>query len=141
LAQVPKYDATLVSLNSEVEWPADETPYASLDLQPVSQLGARLPFVANLNRCLGRPHDRLIPQNKVRIKTPPQNIISADVAKNWIDVFYLATARAERITVTRQALARFAKGTKGCLVVLEASARSGARPDENRLFLGRSTRW
>ena len=53
--------------------------------------------------------------------TLPQNIIGVDVAKNWIDVFYLATAKAERIAMTKQALARFAKGAKGCLVVLEAS--------------------
>ena len=53
--------------------------------------------------------------------TLPQNIIGVDVAKNWIDVFYLAIAKAERIAMTKQALARFAKGAKGCLVVLEAS--------------------
>ena len=53
--------------------------------------------------------------------TLPQNIIGVDVAKNWIDVFYLATVKAERIAMTKQALARFAEGTKGGLVVLEAS--------------------
>jgi transposase len=50
-----------------------------------------------------------------------QTIIGVDIAKDWIDVFHLSTARHERIVSTKQALARFAAKSKGCLVVLEAS--------------------
>ena len=53
--------------------------------------------------------------------TLPQNIIGVDVAKNRSDALHLATAKAERIAMTKQAVARFAKGAKGCLVVREAS--------------------
>jgi transposase len=53
--------------------------------------------------------------------TLPQNIIGVDIAKDWIDTFTLSTAKHERIVMTKQVLARFAKGAKGCLVVLEAS--------------------
>lgn len=50
-----------------------------------------------------------------------QEIIGVDIAKDWIDVFHLSSARHERIVTTKQALARFAKAAKGALVVLEAS--------------------
>ena len=53
--------------------------------------------------------------------TLPQNIVGVDVAKNWIDAYHLSTGRSERITMTKQDLARFTKGATGCLVVLEAS--------------------
>ena len=53
--------------------------------------------------------------------TMSQNFIGVDVAKDWIDAYHLSTGKAERIAMTKQTLARFAKGAKGCLVVLEAS--------------------
>lgn len=53
--------------------------------------------------------------------TLPQNIIGVDIAKGWIDVFYLSTSKHERILTTKQALARFAKAAAGCLIVVEAS--------------------
>ena len=53
--------------------------------------------------------------------TLPQDFIGVDIAKGWIDVFYLSTSKHERITTTKQALARFAKAAKGCLAVCEAS--------------------
>jgi transposase len=53
--------------------------------------------------------------------TLPQNIIGVDIAKGWIDVFSLSTSMHERIPTTKQLLARFAKGAKGCLVIVEAS--------------------
>lgn len=53
--------------------------------------------------------------------TLPQDIIGVDIAKDWIDVFHLSTARHERITATKQSLARFARAARGALVVLEAS--------------------
>lgn len=53
--------------------------------------------------------------------TLPQDILGVDIAKDWIDVFHLSTARRERIATTKQALARFARAAKGALVVLEAS--------------------
>ncbi len=53
--------------------------------------------------------------------TLPQDFIGVDVAKDWIDVFHLSTARRERISTTRQALARFARTAGDALVVLEAS--------------------
>lgn len=53
--------------------------------------------------------------------TLPQTIIGVDIAKDWIDVFHLSTARHERIVTTKQSLARFARAAKDCLVVLEAS--------------------
>ena len=77
----------LVSLNSAIERLADETPYASLGLQPVSQLGARLPSVSNLNSCLGRPHDRLIPQNKDRIMTLPRISSASMLPKTGVTHF------------------------------------------------------
>lgn len=53
--------------------------------------------------------------------TLPQDIIGVDIAKDWIDVFHFSSARHERISTTKEALARFAKAAKGSLVVLEAS--------------------
>lgn len=53
--------------------------------------------------------------------TLPQDVLGVDVAKDWIDVFRLSTGRAERIPTSKQALARFARGAKGCLVAFEAS--------------------
>lgn len=53
--------------------------------------------------------------------TLPQDFIGVDIAKDWIDVFHLSTARRERIATTKQALARFAKTAGDALVVLEAS--------------------
>lgn len=50
-----------------------------------------------------------------------QNIIGVDIAKGWIDVFSLSTSQHERIATTKQALARFAAASNGCLVILEAS--------------------
>jgi transposase len=50
-----------------------------------------------------------------------QDIIGVDIAKDWIDVFHLSSARHTRITTTKQALARFAKAAHGAMVVLEAS--------------------
>jgi transposase len=50
-----------------------------------------------------------------------QDFIGVDIAKGWIDVFHLSTAKHERITSTKQSLARFAKATKGCLIIVEAS--------------------
>jgi transposase len=53
--------------------------------------------------------------------TLPQDFIGVDIAKDWIDVFYISTSRHERISTTKQALARFSKTAKGSLVILEAS--------------------
>lgn len=53
--------------------------------------------------------------------TLPQDFVGVDIAKGWIDVFYLSSSRHERIATTKQALGRFAKAVKGCLVILEAS--------------------
>ena len=53
--------------------------------------------------------------------TLPQDFIGVDIAKGWIDVFYLSTSKHERILTIKQALARFAKAARGCLVILEAS--------------------
>ena len=53
--------------------------------------------------------------------TLPQDFIGVDIAKGWIDVFTLSSSRHERIATTKQALARFAKTAKGCMVILEAS--------------------
>ena len=50
-----------------------------------------------------------------------QDVIGVDIAKGWIDVFCLSSSRHERIVVTKQSLARFAKAANGALVVLEAS--------------------
>lgn len=50
-----------------------------------------------------------------------QDVIGVDIAKGWIDVFQLSTAKHERIVTTKPALQRFAKAAKGALVVLEAS--------------------
>jgi transposase len=53
--------------------------------------------------------------------TLPQDIIGVDIAKCWIDTYTLSTRKHERILVTKQALARFARAAKGTLVVVEAS--------------------
>lgn len=53
--------------------------------------------------------------------TLPQNFIGVDIAKDWIDVFYLSTAKHERIPTTKQSLARFAKAAREGFVILEAS--------------------
>jgi transposase len=53
--------------------------------------------------------------------TLPQDFIGVDVAKGWIDVFHLSTARHEHIVATERALAQFAAAARGSLVVLEAS--------------------
>jgi transposase len=49
------------------------------------------------------------------------DVLGVDVAKDWIDVFWLSAGKAERIATTRRDLARFARAAAGCLVVLEAS--------------------
>ena len=51
----------------------------------------------------------------------PRNFIGVDVSKDWIDAYDLSTGKAVRIVMTKQTLAKFAKGAKGALVVLEAS--------------------
>ena len=51
----------------------------------------------------------------------PQNFIGVDIAKDWIDVFYLTTSKHARIPTTKQALARFAKAVRDGFVILEAS--------------------
>jgi len=53
--------------------------------------------------------------------TLTQNCIGVDIAKGWIDVFHASSSKHERIAVTKQFLARFARAARGCLVVLEAS--------------------
>ena len=53
--------------------------------------------------------------------TLPQDFIGVDIAKGWIDVFYLILSKHERIITTKQSLARFAKATRGCLIIVEAS--------------------
>lgn len=53
--------------------------------------------------------------------TLPQNFIGVDIAKDWIDVFYLTTSKHERIPTTKQSLARFAKAALDGFVILEAS--------------------
>ena len=53
--------------------------------------------------------------------TVPQQIIGVDVAKNWIDVFHLASGKAEHIAKSKRAFARFVPCARDSLVVLEAS--------------------
>jgi transposase len=53
--------------------------------------------------------------------TLPQNFIGVDIAKDWIDVFYLNTSKHERIPTTKQSLARFARAVRDGFVILEAS--------------------
>lgn len=53
--------------------------------------------------------------------TLPQDFIGVDIAKGWIDVFYLSATRHERIPTTPEALDRFAGAAAGALVILEAS--------------------
>jgi transposase len=50
-----------------------------------------------------------------------QDVIGVDIAKGWIDSFCLSSSRHERISTTKQSLAKFARAAKGRLVVLEAS--------------------
>jgi transposase len=51
----------------------------------------------------------------------PQNIIGVDVAKDWIDAYWSASAKAVRIEATRASLKGFARKAAGALVVFEAS--------------------
>ena len=53
--------------------------------------------------------------------TLPQNYIGVDIAKDWIDVFHAFSSKHERIAMTKQSLARFARAAKGCLVICESS--------------------
>ena len=53
--------------------------------------------------------------------TLPQNFIGVDIAKDWIDVFYLSTSKHERIPTTKQSLTRFAKSVRDGFVIFEAS--------------------
>ena len=53
--------------------------------------------------------------------TLPQNYIGVDIAKDWIDVFHASSSKHERIAMTKQSLARFARAAKGCLVICESS--------------------
>ena len=53
--------------------------------------------------------------------TLPQNYIGVDIAKDWIDVFHASSSKHERITMTKQSLARFVRAAKGCLVICESS--------------------
>ena len=53
--------------------------------------------------------------------TLTQNVIGVDVSKGWLDVFHASSNKHEQIIPTKQALARFARGARGCLVVVESS--------------------
>jgi len=53
--------------------------------------------------------------------TLPQDFIGVDIAKDWIDVFRLASGQRERIATTGPSLARFARSAQGALVIFEAS--------------------
>ena len=53
--------------------------------------------------------------------TVPRQIIGVDVARNWIDVFHLASGKAEHIAKSKRAFARFVPCARDSLVVLEAS--------------------
>ena len=53
--------------------------------------------------------------------TLPQDVIGVDIAKGWIDVFHASSSKHERIAMTKQSLARFARAAKGCLVICESS--------------------
>ena len=49
------------------------------------------------------------------------DIIGGDVAADWTRRNHFSCGTVERIAVTKQTLARFASGAKGCLVGLEAA--------------------
>ncbi|MGB8811662.1 MAG: hypothetical protein WCC57_00595 [Paracoccaceae bacterium] len=51
----------------------------------------------------------------------PQNFVGVDIAKGWIDAFFLSTSRHERIITTKQYFTRFATAVMGSLVICEAS--------------------
>ena len=53
--------------------------------------------------------------------TLPQDVIGVDIAKDWIDVFFLSTGRAERVPMATAELRAFAARARGALVVFEAS--------------------
>ena len=53
--------------------------------------------------------------------TLPQDVIGVDIAKDWIDVFFLSTGRAERVQMRAAELRAFAARARGALVVFEAS--------------------
>jgi transposase len=50
-----------------------------------------------------------------------RNVLGVDVAKDWIDVFTLATGQHQRVAATKAGLAGFAKAAAGAFVVFEAS--------------------
>ncbi|MEQ8431021.1 MAG: IS110 family transposase [Roseovarius sp.] len=51
----------------------------------------------------------------------PQDFIGVDIAKDWIDVFFLSARRAERVPMATAELRAFAARARGALVVFEAS--------------------
>ena len=51
--------------------------------------------------------------------TLPQDCIGVEIAKGWIDAVYASSSKHERITITKQYLARLSHAAEGCLVVLE----------------------
>ncbi|MEQ9240444.1 IS110 family transposase [Roseovarius indicus] len=51
----------------------------------------------------------------------PQDVIGVDIAKDWIDVFFLSARRAERMPMATAELRAFAARARGALVVFEAS--------------------
>ena len=53
--------------------------------------------------------------------TLPQDVIGVDIAKDWIDVFFLSTGRAERVQMRAAGLRAFAARARGALVGFEAS--------------------
>ena len=53
--------------------------------------------------------------------TLPQDVIGVDIAKDWIDVFFLSARRAERVPMATAELRAFAARARGALVVFEAS--------------------
>lgn len=53
--------------------------------------------------------------------TLPQDVIGVDIAKDWIDVFFLSTGWAERVPMATAELRAFAARARGALVVFEAS--------------------
>ena len=53
--------------------------------------------------------------------TLPQDVIGVDIAKDWIDVFFLSARRAERVPMATAELRAFAARARGALVVFEDS--------------------
>lgn len=53
--------------------------------------------------------------------TLPQDVIGVDIAKDWIDVFFLSARRAERVPMATAELRAFAARARAALVVFEAS--------------------